>query len=78
MIDEGWKEDPEVGLGYDPILSAQDYPDKGFEFDSIDQNNNCVFLKGKGEAQFKVVVRVVEKNSKWLVDGAGIVNMPNL
>lgn len=31
IISEAGKQDPELGLGFDPIFNAQDYPENGFE-----------------------------------------------
>lgn len=76
MIDDAWEEDPEMGLGYDPILDAQDYPDEGFELSSYDEKEGYIFLKGKNEEQFTVTIKVVKQNGKWLVDGSGHINIP--
>jgi hypothetical protein len=76
IIDEAKAKDPELGLGFDPILNAQDYPDQGFELESLGDEDNYIFLKGKDVEQFKVIVKVVKKDDKWLVDGSGIINIP--
>lgn len=76
IVDKATKEDPEMGLGFDPILNAQDYPDKGFEFESFDQETNYVVLRGKDWADFKLSLKMVEENKQWLVEGCGIINIP--
>ncbi len=75
IIADGWAKEPEMGLGFDPILNSQDCADKGYELDFVDDKTSCIHLKGKGEDQFKVVVKVIKKGDKCLVDGAGVVNM---
>lgn len=74
IVDEAKKEDPELGLNADPILDAQDYPDKGTLLDRCD--DNFVTLKGKGWERFKVVVKMIKTNNGWMVDGSGIINVP--
>ncbi len=73
VMDKGWDSDPELGLGFDPVINGQDRPDKGYELDYM--NGNYVFLKGKGQEQFKLTVKVIKKDDIWLVDGSGIVNI---
>lgn len=76
IIDDAYKQDPELGLGADPIVDAQDYPNKGFELESIDEQTNFLIVKGKDMPEFKLTIKVVEENGNWLVDGCGIVNIP--
>lgn len=75
IIDEANQLDPEMGLDADPIFDAQDYPDEGFELESLDNKNNIVHLKGKNMPDFKLKVRIVQENNDWLVDGCGMINM---
>ena len=76
IINEANKNDPELGLGFDPIFDAQDFPDKGFELESVDATTNFLIVKGKVENQFRLTMKVNKENGKWLVDGCGIVNIP--
>ena len=75
LLDSASKADPEIGLDFDPIFDAQDYPDEGFIISSQD-SSGFVTLKGKDWPEFTVVVKVVLENNKPLVDGAGIINIP--
>jgi hypothetical protein len=75
VIDSAFIADPEIGLDADPIFDAQDYPDKGFEIMTTDKNG-FVTVRGKDWKEFIVVLKVVSQNDKWLVDGAGIINIP--
>ena len=77
MIEDAFKIESEYGLGFDPIFDAQDYPDEGFELESFDSETNFVVVKGKNWADFKLTIKMVLENNKWLVDGCGIVNVPN-
>lgn len=74
IVDEAWKEDPEYGLGFDPVFDAQDYPEKGFEIDSIDQD--YVIVKGKEWSEFRLTIKLTKQDDQWLVDGAGIIQIP--
>ena len=76
IIDDAYKAEPEVGLDFDPILDAQDFPDKGFEFESVDETTNYLTVRGKDWPDFKLTIKIIEENEKWLVDGCGIINIP--
>lgn len=76
IYDEAYEVDPEIGLGFDPILDAQDYPGDGFELDSFDAKSNYVIVKGIHMPEFKLTLKLTETDGKWLVDGCGIVNIP--
>jgi hypothetical protein len=77
IVDEAYKKDPEIGLGFDPIIDAQDYPDKGFELESFDEKTNYLTVKGIDWPEFKLTLKIIEENGNWLVDGCGIINIPN-
>ena len=74
IITEAEKEDPEMGLDFDPILDAQDYPDKGFDLEKIE--GDYVMLKGIGWEDFGLTLKMKKENGSWLVDGCGVVNVP--
>ena len=76
IIDEAYKEDPELGFDFDPIFDGQDYPDKGFELESFDSRTNYIVVKGKDWLDFKLTIKMVLENNDWLVDGCGIINIP--
>ena len=77
LIDSAYKNDPELGLGFDPIFDSQDFPDKGFEFEKYDHNTGLVTLKGKDWQEFKLVLKVIKYNNQSMVDGCGIINIPS-
>jgi hypothetical protein len=76
LHDDALREDPEYGLGFDPILDAQDYPEEGFEILNYDSISGFVVLKGKNWEAFTVSVKLKLINNSWLVDGAGVINIP--
>ncbi len=76
MIEDAFKEDPEMGLGFDPILNAQDFPEKGFKVSSVLLEKRMVILEGIDMPDFTVATRLVEINGKWLLDGAGAIRIP--
>lgn len=61
---------------FDPILDAQDYPDKGFKIVKSDSISGYVILQGIDWENFFLTVKIVLQDNKWLIDGAGIVNIP--
>ncbi|QNR26091.1 hypothetical protein H4K34_15920 [Croceimicrobium hydrocarbonivorans] len=73
IIDEAERADPEYGLGFDPILDAQDSPDE-FVLDTTD--SEYLTVKGKDWPDFKLTLKVKLVNEKWLVEGSGIINIP--
>ena len=72
---EGRRRDPDLGWGFDLILDAQDYPDKGFIPHSCG-SAGFVELQGRDWPDFRLVVKVVRRDGVLLVDGAGRVNVP--
>lgn len=75
IIEEAYKADLEMGLGFDPVLNAQDFPEKGFIISKIDRTSNYVTVKGVDWDDFNVTMKVISDNGKWLVDGSGSVNI---
>lgn len=73
IINEAEKLNPDLGLEFDPIFEAQDFPDS-FEFTSYE--GDFVTVMGHEFPDFKLTMKVVEVNKRWLVDGSGIVNIP--
>lgn len=78
LVEKAEKEDPELGLDFDPIFNAQDFPEQGFNIVNCEEDSNFVTLAGKGKdwEGFKVVLKVVNTKKGWLVDGSGAVNIP--
>lgn len=76
LMEEAYKLEPEMGLDADPIFDAQDYPDQGFELDSLDDKMNYIVVKGKNWPDFKLTIKMIKGNDEWLVDGCGIINIP--
>ncbi len=75
LISDAEKKDPEYGLGFDPIFDTQDFP-TGFEFSNYEKGTGYVTVKGKDWADFILVLKVVRQHNEWLVDGAGVINIP--
>lgn len=63
--------EPETNLDADIIFNAQDYPDEGLELESFDKKKGQVVLRGKRWKDFKLKIKLVEENGKWLVDDCG-------
>lgn len=75
VMDEASESEPLVGLDADPLFNAQYYPDKGFELDSYEEKSNYLVVKGKNLPQFKLTMKIVYENKKWLVDGCGLIRV---
>ena len=76
LLDSAKKKDPELGLDSDPVFDAQDFPEKGFSILNIDTLNRYVTVSGNDWKEFELVLKLEQENDKWLVDGAGIINIP--
>lgn len=76
MVDDAEKEAPGYGLGFDPVLDAQDYPDKGFNLQSIDTIAGYMRVVGRDWESFVVTIKLIKENNKWMIDGCGMVNIP--
>ncbi len=61
LLNQAYQDEPEMGLGFDPIMNAQDYPDEGFEMESYDDATGRVILFGKDWEDFKVNLKVVNQ-----------------
>lgn len=77
LLDEAEKEAPGFGLGFDPILDAQDFPDDGFVLYQVHEAGGYVTVEGKTWDDFRVRIKLIWDQGKWWVDGAGIVNIPD-
>ena len=73
ILDEAEKESPETGLGFDPVVDAQDFPSS---FEIAQTDGLYVVVKGIEWPEFKLTISVRSVGGKWCVDGAGIVNIP--
>jgi hypothetical protein len=67
------KAEPEMGLGYDPILMAQDYPDKGYRAKDIQVTGDkaSLVMEGIDAPDFKILVKLVNSANKWKIDSIG-------
>lgn len=76
IIDQAKRKNPSMGLSFDPILNAQEYPEKGFVLESYDKTTNYIIVKGIDWPEFRVPIKVILTDNIWLVDGCGVVNIP--
>jgi hypothetical protein len=77
LLDSAQKKDPELGLDSDPVFDAQDFPEKGFSILKVDTLSQYVKVVGNDWKEFELVLKVERENNKWLVDGAGVINIPD-
>lgn len=76
IVIRAWEENPEIGLGFDPLFDAQDYPSEGVELYEFHPETGYVIVKGVEWDDFRVAMKVVNENGHILVDGCGAVNIP--
>jgi len=76
LIEKAVELDPELGLGFDPIFDAQDYPDEGFEILTSDDNTGYLTVRGKDWVEFNLSMKLIKSEDRWLVDGCGVINIP--
>ena len=72
LIEDAYKDDPELGLGYDPIFNAQDYPEDGFIISSGEPGK--MTAEGKGMENFTVPMSAQKINGRWMVTLCGDIN----
>lgn len=68
------KNDPELGLGFDPILNAQDHPEK-CKIENKDVQ--YVTVQGIDWPNFHLKLKLKVEDGTWLVEGSGIINIEN-
>jgi hypothetical protein len=65
--------EPGYGLGFDPILDAQDNPEK---FEIVRKDGSFLVVRGVDWPEFTVTMKLKLIGLQWLVEGCGIVNIP--
>lgn len=73
ILEDAEKSDPELGLGFDPILDAQDSPNK---FELYNTDSEYLVVRGHDWTEFKLTLKMKLVDKNWLVDGSGIINVP--
>jgi hypothetical protein len=71
------KKDPELGLGYDPVIDGQDFPDAGFAVTSIslkETTGSAVVSSKDKNFKMAIPVTLVKLDGKWLINGTGKLN----
>lgn len=76
LITDSFEREPEYGLGFDPILHAQDYPDGGFHLLNFDESTGLATVNGIEGPSFHIPVILVIIDGRTFVDGCGAVNIP--
>lgn len=75
LITKAEEDDPEIGLGYDPIIEGQDYA-AAYELDYYDADKDFFLLRGiVPENAYTVKIRIVDREGRLWVDGCGEINM---
>lgn len=76
MVTNAYKKDPLIGLGFDPIFDAQDYPPGEFKIKDFNKSTGYLSLESEEWESFKVTMKLKHENGITLVDGCGVVNIP--
>lgn len=78
LLSQAEVDDPELGLGYDPLIMGQDYAEK-YEIDYYDATKDAFVFKGmKPDDQFTTAIKVVELDGQLLVDGFGLIGIEGM
>ncbi len=75
LIDSARRAEPEIGLGFDPVVDGQDFPNQ-LSILEIDSLNGYVTLQGVDWEDFQLVMKVIYENNQSLIEGSGIINIP--
>lgn len=75
ILGDAEKENPIMGLEFDPFFDAQEYPYNGFELVTCDSLGYFT-LRGKDWPDFLVVLKIINQDNKYMVDGCGMLNIP--
>lgn len=73
MIADGFRKDPELGLGADPVIDGQDCPER-FTLKSVKASGDTadIVVVGPKDFPMQVKMRAVREDGKWLVDASGM------
>ncbi len=74
MQDDALKTDPELGLDFDPIVNAQDYPEEGFMISTFSSKTGEAVLIGKEWNTFNVTLKLKMVGDKCLINEAGVIH----
>lgn len=81
LVDEARKIDPEIGLGFDPIVDGQDFPEKFEKVQSCDNKSGVVLVSGRWTSEsseaMEIAIKPIKIKEQWLIDGAGVINIPS-
>jgi hypothetical protein len=64
IISEADNEPP--GLGFDPILDAQDFPER---LEVHQEDGPYITVKGIDSLRFRLTMKLIYERGTWLVDG---------
>lgn len=74
LQEDALKADPELGLDFDPILNAQDYPEEGFVISTFSSKTGEAVLIGKEWNTFNVTMQLQMKDGKCLINESGVIH----
>lgn len=76
LIRDALKQDPELGLDYDPIVVGQDLPEKGFRTTDVTLKDDTAVasVERVGMKSKHLKVRLVKQQGAWLIDGIDTLN----
>jgi hypothetical protein len=76
LIRDAKREQPEIGLDYDPITNGQDLPEKGFRTSDVTLKGDTAVatVERVGLTAPPLKVRLVRQKGAWLIDGIDSLN----
>jgi hypothetical protein len=73
LIADGFKQNPEVGLGADPVIDGNDCPERyTVKSAKAKDDTASVVLTGPKDFPAELKLRLVKSDGKWLVDASGM------
>jgi hypothetical protein len=79
LVAKAWKENPELGLGYDAIVCGQDFPNAGFAVTSItlkETTGSAVVSSKDKDFTHTIALTLVKQNGQWLINGIDKLKAP--
>lgn len=81
LVEDALKADPELGLDSDPIIDGQDSAEQFDKVTKCDEKSGVLLVSGPWDEEdtnvrMEVAVKPVKDKDQWLIDGAGIINIP--
>ena len=76
LLKKALEDNPELGLEFDPILDAQDFPDDAYTKANSIAYNGYIKMFSKTMKDYYILVKIIDQNGVKMIDGCGAINIP--